>query len=418
MSRAGHLAISRRRLAIILGLLAMVGPFAIDSIFPAFHALAVDLRVMDAAIQQTISVYLLGYAAMSLLHGALSDAFGRKPVILGGLALFLLASVGCAMAGSLQELLVYRFVQGLCAGVGLIVGRAVIRDVFDGDHAQRMMSLVSMIFSIAPAVAPIIGGFILVGSDWRGIFWFLVALSALMLAIVGSLLPESHPAAKRTPLHPVTLAKAYGGMLSSRPFRLLALTSTSLFGCLFLYIAAAPDYVMLHLRLDETQFGWFFVPTIAGMSVGAFLSGRLAGKVSASRLVAWGFAICLLSAVANLAYCLSTETLRLPWAVLPMTGFAFGIALVFPIVTIALLDLYPAIRGTASSMQAFIGLMGNALISGLLVPLLGKHPLHLAIAALLFVVAAIGIWMVYLRQPHAAPHSPAEPAAFEPTDEL
>ncbi|MFN5703625.1 MAG: MFS transporter, partial [Gammaproteobacteria bacterium] len=191
------MAISRRRLALILGLLAMVGPFAIDSIFPAFRALASDLQVTDAAIQQTISIYLLGYAAMSLLHGALSDAFGRRPVILAGLGIFLVSSVGCALAADLQQLLIFRFIQGLCAGVGLIVGRAVIRDVFDGDHAQRMMSMVSMIFSIAPAIAPIIGGYILSWSHWQGIVWVLAGLSLFMLVVVAVFLPESHPPAKR-----------------------------------------------------------------------------------------------------------------------------------------------------------------------------------------------------------------------------
>ncbi|MBP6534255.1 MAG: Bcr/CflA family efflux MFS transporter, partial [Arenimonas sp.] len=265
--------ISRRRLAMILGMLAMIGPFAIDSIFPAFRVLAHELRVDDAAIQQAISIYLLGYALMSLLHGALSDAFGRKPVILGGLGLFLLASVGCALADTLNQLLIFRFIQGLSAGVGLIVGRAVIRDVYQGDDAQRMMSLVSMIFSIAPAIAPIIGGYLLTWSDWQGIFWFLVALSLLMLVVVALLLPESHPADARVPIHPVTLSQTYWDMGKSSPFRMLAFSGTLLFGGLFLYIASAPDYVLLHLRLDETQFGYFFVPTIAGMSVGAYVSG-------------------------------------------------------------------------------------------------------------------------------------------------
>ena len=140
-------------------------------------------------------------------------------------------------------------------------------------------------------------------------------------------------------------------MILHTGFRRLALAGTFLFGSLFLYIAAAPDYVMTHLRLDETQFGWFFVPTIAGMSIGAFVSGRLAGKASGMRMVQWGFGICAASAVLNLIYAGTAIRLELPWAVLPMSGLAFGIALVFPILTIALLDLYPHIRGTASSMK-------------------------------------------------------------------
>jgi DHA1 family bicyclomycin/chloramphenicol resistance-like MFS transporter len=134
--------------------------------------------------------------------------------------------------------------------------------------------------------------------------------------------------------------------------------------------------------------------------------------------VQWGFGICAASAVLNLIYASTAIRLELPWAVLPMSGLAFGIALVFPILTIALLDLYPHIRGTASSMQAFISLMSNALISGLLVPLVSKTPVLMAGVCCLFVAASYGVWRLYLQSPHAAIHCPDQPAAFEPTDEL
>ena len=413
-----HLNISRRKLAAILGMLVMIGPFAIDSIFPAFRVLAQDLNVPDAAIMQAISIYLLGYGVMSLLHGALSDAFGRKPVIIIGLFVFGLASVGCALADSLHELLIYRFIQGLSAGVGLIVGRAIIRDVYDGDDAQRMMSLVSMIFSIAPAIAPIIGGYLLVGFNWQAIFWFLVVLTFFMLFVVSVFLPETHPATKRTPIHPVSLSKAYWNMGKSSEFRMLAFSGTLMFGALFLFIASAPDYVLLHLRLSETQFGYFFVPTIAGMAVGAFASGRLAGKLSGRKLVNIGFSISAISMAMNLIYCASATQLELPWAILPLSGLAFGIALVFPIVTIALFDLYPHIRGTASSMQAFVSLMSNALIAGLLAPLLSKTPLAMAIVSCVLVTGAYFFWWRYQKNNPAKIQCTEQPMAFEPTDEL
>lgn len=413
-----HLNISRRKLATILGLLVMIGPFAIDSIFPAFRVLALNFNEPDAAIMQAISIYLLGYGLMSLLHGALSDAFGRKPVIIIGLIVFLLASVGCALADNLQQLLFYRFIQGLSAGVGLIVGRAIIRDVYDGDDAQRMMSLVSMIFSIAPAIAPIIGGYLLVGFNWQAIFWFLVILSFFMLLVVSLLLPETHLKAKRTPIHPITLSKAYWNMGKSSEFRMLAFSGTLIFGALFLYIASAPDYVLLHLRLTETQFGYFFVPTIAGMAIGAFTSGRLAGKISGRKLVNIGFAICVLSMAINLIYSATVPQLEFPWAVLPLSGLAFGIALVFPILTIALFDLYPHIRGTASSLQAFAGLMTNAIIAGLLAPLVSKNPVHMAIVACLFIAAGYFFWWRYQRKNPVTIQCTNQPMAYEPTDEL
>ena len=148
-------------MALLLGGLAMFGPFSIDTLFPAFPQIGAQMGADALAMQQTISVYLLAYAAMSLLHGPLSDALGRKRVIVSGLLVFALASMGCALAVTLPQLLVFRALQGLSAGVGLIVGRAVIRDVLHGHDAQRLMSQVSMIFGIAPAVAPVLGGWLL-----------------------------------------------------------------------------------------------------------------------------------------------------------------------------------------------------------------------------------------------------------------
>ena len=171
----------------------MFGPFSIDTIFPAFPQLSAQLGADKLAMQQTISVYLLAYALMSVVHGPLSDAVGRRRVIIGGLAVFTLASVGCALAPDLGTLLLFRALQGLSAGVGLIVGRAAIRDLFQGDDAQRLMSQVSMIFGIAPAIAPLVGGWILGWARWPMIFWFLTAFSVLLLASTALWLPETHP---------------------------------------------------------------------------------------------------------------------------------------------------------------------------------------------------------------------------------
>jgi DHA1 family bicyclomycin/chloramphenicol resistance-like MFS transporter len=413
-----QLNISRHKLAAILGILVMVGPFAIDSIFPAFRILAADFNVPDTAIMQAISIYLVGYSLMSLLHGALSDAFGRKPIILIGLSVFLLASVGCALSDNLQELLIYRFIQGLSAGVGLIVGRAIIRDVYDGDDAQRMMSLVSMIFSIAPAFAPIIGGYLLVGFNWQAIFWFLVVLTFFMQVIVSLFLPETHPVNKRIPFHPITLSKSYWSMGKSSAFRMLAFSGTLIFGSLFLYIASAPDYVLLHLRLSETQFGYYFVPTLTGMAIGAFTNGRLAGKITGRKIVNIGFSICALSMLSNLIYCYNVTNLQLPWAVLPLSGLAFGIAMIFPIITISLFDLYPHIRGTASSMQAFISLLSNALIAGLLAPLVSKNPVHMAVLASAMLTAGYFFWWRYQKNTPVRIEGSEQAMAYEPMDEL
>ncbi len=387
-----NLQISRRRLAFILGALAMFGPFSIDTVFPAFPVMARDLGVGKLAMQQTISMYLLGYAAMSLFHGPISDAIGRRRVILSGIAVFILASVGAALAEDMPTMLAYRIVQGLSAGVGLIVGRAVVRDCLDGDDAQRLMSQISMIFGVAPAIAPVIGGWLLGWSNWRGIFWFLAVFGVVLLGLTWTGLPESHPPEKRLPLHPLGLARGYGDILGNGRFRLLVLAGTLNFGALFVYIASAPAFVLDLLGLGVGDFVWFFAPTIGGMMLGAWVSGRAAGRMSGPRLVEWGFACGGIAAFYNIVYNALAPVPSLPWAVLPTALCAFGIALVFPILTLAILDLYPRQRGAASSMQAFVGLVSNAVIAGLLSPLVSDSGLHLALASAAFTLAAFALW--------------------------
>ena len=414
-----HLGISRTRLAFILGALAMFGPFSIDTIFPAFAAMERDFGVGKVAMQQTISIYLLGYAAMSLVHGPLSDALGRRRVILAGITVFLLSSIGAALAGSIHELLAYRAIQGLSAGVGLIVGRAVVRDALAGDDAQNLMSQVSMIFGVAPAIAPVIGGWILGISRWQGIFWFLALFALGLLILTAWGLPESHPPDKRLPLNLPVLTKGYRTILSDGRFRLLALAGTFNFGALFLYISSAPAFVLDILKLNEQQFVWFFAPTIGGMIAGAFVSGRSAGRVSGERLVNTGFLVGGIATVWNIGYHALVAQPSVVFSVLPTALIAFGIALVFPILTIAILDLYPNQRGSASSMQAFVGLLSNALIAGILSPLLSDNALHLALGAAGFSATGFFLWRWSLAHNlRRCPDPVRDSLPLEPTDEM
>ena len=412
----GQARISNARLAVLLGGLAMFGPFSIDTIFPAFPQIGAQFGADKLAMQQTISVYLVAYAAMSLLHGPLSDAIGRRRVILGGLAVFTLASVGCALATSLPMLLAFRVLQGLSAGVGLIVGRAVIRDVLQGDDAQRLMSQVSMVFGIAPAIAPVIGGWILGWERWPAIFWFLVAFSLLLLAATWLALPETHPPSARLPLRPRPMLRGYWGIFANPRFQRLAAAGTFNFGALFLYIASAPAFVVDLMKLNERQFGWFFIPMIGGMMLGAFVSGRAAGRIDGMRLANIGFACCGVATLSNIGYNLLVASPSIPWAILPMSLNAFSIALVFPIATLAILDMYPHQRGSASSLQAFTGLVSNAVIAGVLSPLLSHRGLHLAIGAACFTLAGWLFWRWEAAVSTRAPRCAERPAALEPTE--
>jgi len=316
-------------------------------------------------------------------------------------------------------LLGFRALQGLSAGVGLIVGRAVIRDVLHGDDAQRLMSQVSMIFGIAPAIAPVIGGWILGWSRWPTIFWFLVLFSGALLLATWRALPETLPPSERLAPRPRELLRGYAGIFVNPRFQRLAAAGTFNFGALFLYIASAPAFVMDILGLGHDAFAWFFVPMIGGMMLGAWTSGRIAGRVSGVAQTWTGFACCGIAVAANLAYNLLVGEPEVPWAVLPMMLNAFGVALVFPILTLAILDMYPRQRGSASSLQAFTGLVFNALIAGVLSPLLSGDPAWLAGGALLCAVLGWAIWYWELRAgTRMPPGDPEYAAALEPTERL
>ncbi|MET1023452.1 MAG: multidrug effflux MFS transporter [Pseudoxanthomonas sp.] len=410
-------ATSTRRLALLLAGLAMFGPFSIDTIFPAFPQLAQRLGVDQMAVQQTVSVYLLAYAVMSLAHGALSDAFGRKRVILGGLVVFVGASMGCALSRDLGTLLAFRALQGFSAGAGMIVGRAVIRDLYDGPLAQKLMSQVSIIFGIAPAIAPIIGGWILgAGAGWPVIFWFLVAFGLVLLVATQVWLPETHPVAARTPLSVTGLWQGYRSIALDRRFQRLAAAGALTFAGIWLYIASAPVFVMDLLRKTEQDFAWLFIPTIGGMTLGSWLSGRMAGRLRPASQARVGFICCGVASIASIAYAASVSQLQVPWAVLPIFVAGTGMGLVFPILALAVLDLYPRQRGLASSLQAFVQLTVNAVVAGVLSPLVAHDPLKLALCASAFFVAGWLCWKADRRAGRRLPRQDAIIPRLEPAD--
>ena len=183
--------------ASLLASLSMLGPFAVDMYLPAFTAIGEEFEASSIAVQQTLSTYLFAYAFMMLWHGSLSDALGRRPIILGSLAIYGIASLGCAIAGNIESLWLFRTLQGLSAGSGLVVGRAIIRDRFQGPDAQRLMSQITLVFGLAPALAPIIGGALLNLFGWRAIFWLLLASTTGLFAWAAHSLPETLPRALR-----------------------------------------------------------------------------------------------------------------------------------------------------------------------------------------------------------------------------
>ena len=386
----------RWALAILLALLGMLGPFSIDTYIPAFAAIGQSLQATPVQMQQTLSAYLLGFAFMNLFHGALSDSFGRRPVILWGLALFALASVGCALSQSVGQLIFFRALQGFSTGAGIVVSRAVIRDMFPPHEAQRVMSQVTIFFGVAPAVAPMIGGLIAQYLNWHAIFWFLVAVGVLLWLANWRLLPETLHQQDRQPFQVKHLMRGYRELVADPRFLLLALASGVPFNGMFLYVLSAPAFLGEILQLAPTQFFWFFVLNISGIMAGSWLSGRKAGRVSPKNQILQGFRIMLAVSLINLVANALFDPHPL-WSMWPMTVFAFGWALMVPVVTLLVLDLHPDRRGMASSLQAVVGSTANGIVAGAVAPLVMHSALGLAVMSAAFMLVGLVAWL-WLRR--------------------
>ncbi|UXH77323.1 multidrug effflux MFS transporter [Roseateles amylovorans] len=387
----------RWALSILLAALATVGPFSIDTYLPAFAGIARALNATPVEMQQTLSGYLLGFAVMNLFHGALSDSFGRRPVVLTGMAVFTLASMGCALSGSIGQLVFWRTVQGLSAGAGVVVSRAIIRDMFPPSEAQRVMSQVTIFFGLAPAIAPMVGGFLFAHADWHAIFWFLVLVGAALFIANWRLLPETLHADHKQPFHVGDLMRGYRSLVGSRRFVLLALASGIPFNGMFLYVLAAPVFLGEHLHLAPTQFFWFFLFSIGGIMGGAFLSGRLAGRIKPRHQIRRGFVIMTVTSIVNIVCNLTLPTSPY-WAFPLISAFAFGWALMVPVVTLMVLDQAPDRRGMASSLQACVGSAANGLVAGLLVPLVMHSTLSLALTSGGLMCIGLVAWLWVKRE--------------------
>ena len=382
----------RWALAVLLACLGMLGPFSIDTYLPAFTGIAQTIGATPVQMQQTLSAYLFGFAIMNLFHGALSDSLGRRPVVLWGVALFTLASAGCALADNIGALVFWRAVQGMSAGAGIVVARAVIRDMFPPADAQRVMSQVTIYFGVAPAIAPMVGGLLFVHVNWHSIFWFLTAVGALLWVVNFKFLPETLHAAARQPFNVRNLLRGYWAMGSSPRFLMLALASGIPFNGMFLYVLSTPVFLGEHLGLAPSQFFWFFVLSVSGVIGGAWMSGRLAGRIKPKHQIRHGFVIMVVVSIVNLVLNL-LFTAQAWWALLPVAIYSFGWALMVPVVTLLVLDLVPERRGMASSVQAFIGSMANGIVAGVIAPLVMHSTVLLALASLLMMSIGVVAWV-------------------------
>jgi MFS transporter, DHA1 family, multidrug resistance protein len=329
---------------------------------------------------------------MSLVHGSVSDAVGRRRVVLVGLVLYAAASAGCALAPGFGALLFFRALQGMVGGVGMIIGRAVVRDCFAGAQAQRVMSTITIMFSLGPALAPVIGGWIHVWLGWRAVFGSMAVYALALALMVYRRLPETLGVAHRSPLEVGALAANLYRVARHPEFLLLTTASGLCFVVLQIYVGSAPAIILEHWGGTEVGFAMLTVPIICGYAIGAVASGRMAGRLAPARQANYGYTLLLTATSAMLVLQQFEPQPPVLAQQLLLGGMALGLQLLFPIISLRILDLFGHSRGAATSAHTFFLLVLGALMMGVLAPWLSRSMGRLALTSFVFSCAGWAMW--------------------------
>jgi len=387
-----HTKPSATWLIMIMTLLSMIGPFSIDTYLPAFPAIEADFNISRDLLSQSLGSYLAAFAVATLFWGPITDRFGRKKAIIGGMCCYLLASLGCAYATDYSEFLSYRTIQGVAASAGLIAGRAMVRDIFDSREAQRIMSYVMMFFALAPALAPVLGAELHDAFGWRSIFLFLVIYAAIATTFSLLFIYETLPVQNRQSLHPFKVLAVYLKTLTHFRFLAIVIAGAASFGGLFLFIAGSPSLLFNFLGLGAADFWRQFVPMVLGLVLGSFISGRMSHSQNPKFIISIAVAAMTIATLANLFQAQYLEA-SLFTVIAPLVIYAFGIGMSLPVFTVMALDCFPNNRGTASAVQAFVQMMSNAIVASVVLPLVNHSLMAFALAQLGFIILCLAFWI-------------------------
>lgn len=385
LTRAGS-----RHLTFFAAVLSMIAPFSINTYLPSFPDIEQEFGISRAVLSQSLAVYLLAFAVSTLFWGPLADRAGRRLVILTSMILYTLASIGCALASNAEVFMLLRILQGLSASGGVVSARAMIRDAHSPEAARRAMSQAILWFALAPAIAPILGGWLHEMFGWRSVFWFLCGFGCLMV-LMAVFTPETLGKEDRRSIHPASVARAYVSALVHRRFPALILSWSLAFAGQFLYIAGAPTVIYDFLGLDTDDFAWLFLPLVTGLILGATISNRLAHRWSAEKTISVGFLMMILASVTSISLA-SFSAASIPGVIGPLLLYVTGFALMLPGLTVLALDCMPTHRGTATSVQGFVQMLTSASVASFAVPLLNTRWLNFVLGQALFLLLALGLW--------------------------
>ncbi len=355
---AGH-----RALAALLGALTALGPLGVDMYLPAFPVMGADLGASPAQVQRTLAAFLFGMAAGQLVFGPLSDRYGRRAPLFGGLALFSLASLGCALAASAEALAWLRLAQALGGCAGMVAARAVVRDLCDERGAVRMMATLMLVMGAAPILAPLLGSLLLQALGWRAIFWILAAYGLAALALVAAFLPESLPPAARRRDGPARILAVYLGILRDRRFLAHALAGAVPMLGLFAYLVGSPHVLMGVHGLDPLRYGIAFGSNAFGLILASQVIARLVRRVPPAVLLVRALALC---AAAGLAAPVAVATGALWPLLVALFCYLSVMGAVLPIASALAMAPMGHVAGSASAVIGTLQFGGGAVVGVLL----------------------------------------------------
>ena len=352
-------------MALILGLLSAIGPFAIDMYLPALPAIGQSLGAEVGAVQWSLTAFFLALGVGQLLYGPVSDMLGRKPPLYFGLGLFTLASVGCALATDIDTLVALRFVQGLGAAAGMAIPRAVVRDLHTGTEAARLMSLLMLVFSVSPILAPLAGSGVIAVAGWRGVFWAVALAAVAGLALVATQLQETRPPAQRVESSLRSAVRGYGVLLRDRHYLGLVLIGGCSMGGFFVYLSSSPFVLINHYGLSPLQYSLAFSFNAVAFIGAAQFNGMLGERFGLVRLVKGAVSAAGVAMLVLLGYYLAGGD---DWRVLVGLYFIASafMGMVIPTTSVLALEKHGAIAGTASALLGTLQMLSGAVAMGVM----------------------------------------------------
>lgn len=394
------------RNAVVLGLLSAIGPFAIDMYLPALPTITADLGASTAATQMTLMVFFVAFGVCQIVYGPLSDMVGRKPPLYFGIVVFALGSIGCSLAPSINWLIFFRFVQGLGAAAVMVIPRAVIRDLHTGVDATRLMSLVMLVFSVSPILAPLTGSALIVPFGWRAVFVAVTIAAVFSFVLVAFVLPETRPPEERVQVSVRSVLDGFGELL--RDWRFLGLTFIGGFGMasFFAFLASSSFIYIGHFGLTPTQYSLTFSINAIGFIGASQFSAYLAGRFGIARVISTAVTCYAAMAVAMSVVIVAGVDNLAVLVVMLFVTFAW-LGLVIPSTMVLSLEDHGPIAGMASALGGTLQMINGAIMIVIASMFFNGTALPMVTTIAVCAVAAFILTRLTLRPREAATH-PAE----------